>query len=87
MKVPGRKQTKEEAERAEELLEDSRAAQANFKAIDRLDVAYAVKELCRSMATPMGRDEEALKRLTRYLPERLRLAAQFAGGTAHARRS
>ena len=52
-------------------------ARANFLASDRPDIAFAVKELCRSMSSPALRDEEAFKRLARYLLGRPRLVWHF----------
>ena len=41
------------------------------------DIALAVKELCRSMASPTQRDTVALKRLARYLLGRPRVVIHF----------
>ena len=43
------------------------AARANYLAVDRPDVAYAVKEICRKMANPVSGDWQKLVRLGRYL--------------------
>ena len=43
------------------------AARANYLALDRPDIAFATKELCRCFACPNGQALEALKRPTRYL--------------------
>ena len=43
------------------------AARANYLAQDRPDIAYACKEICRSMSTPVEGSWAALKRLARYL--------------------
>jgi len=43
------------------------AARANYLALDRPDMAFAVKELTRSMANPTTYDVTNLKRLARYL--------------------
>merc|ERR1712122_299007 len=43
------------------------AARANYLALDRPEVAYAAKELCRRMSAPRRRDKVALRRLCRYL--------------------
>ena len=63
---------KEEASRYRELV-----ARANFLSMDRPDIAFAVKELCRSMSSPTRRDAEALKRLSRYLHGRPRVILAF----------
>ena len=43
------------------------AARANYLSGDRPDIQYAVKEVCRRMAKPVGGDWEKLIRLGRYL--------------------
>ena len=43
------------------------AARANYLALDRPDLAFAAKELCRRMRSPGKADLEALRRLGRYL--------------------
>jgi len=43
------------------------AATANYLALDRTDIQYAAKEVCRCMSKPTGKDREKLKRLARYL--------------------
>lgn len=43
------------------------AARANYLALDRPDIAYAVKEVCRGMAAPQVRHARQLKRIGRYL--------------------
>ena len=45
------------------------AARANYLSADRPDIMYAVKELCRGMATPSKGHWLKLKRLGRYLIE------------------
>ena len=49
------------------------AARANYLALDRPDVAFAAKELCRAFARPTNDDVVALKHLVRYLCGRPRL--------------
>ena len=49
------------------------AARANYLAMDRPDVGYATKELCRHLSAPTKDSVEALKRLVRYLVGRPRL--------------
>ncbi len=84
LSAPGRKQTKEELDREDVPLEHAaaseyraRTARANFMAVDRPDVSYAVKELCRGMSAPTKRDSEALKRLARYLLVTPRVVLHF----------
>ena len=62
-----------EAEEAEQL-EPARAheyralaARANYLALGRPDLQYAVKEICRGMAPPTVGGRRKLKRLARYL--------------------
>ena len=49
------------------------AARANYLAMDRPDIGYATKELCRHFAKPTKYSVEALKRLVRFLVGRPRL--------------
>ena len=53
------------------------AARANYLANDRVDIQYAVKEICRGMAKPMVRHKRMLKRLARYLVGKPRLVSKF----------
>ena len=57
-------------------------ARANYLSQDRLDIAFAVKELCRQMASPRVCDWNALKRLGRYLVSRPRIICRFAHQSA-----
>ena len=43
------------------------SARANYLAMDRLDIAFSAKELCRRMAAPRQSDLLALRRLACYL--------------------
>lgn len=52
-------------------------ARANYLAPDRVDIAFAAKELAKSMARPKRGDWTRLKRLGRYLSRRLRLQVMF----------
>ena len=52
---------------AEVTLFRATAARANYLALDRPEVAFAAKELCRRMSEPRQRDKVALQRLCRYL--------------------
>ena len=68
----GDKKAMEEEEKSEELggAEATRfravAARANYLAVDRPDVQYAVKEICRKMARPVHGDWQKFVRLGRY---------------------
>jgi hypothetical protein len=78
---------KEDSAKQEEVAEDlSRedctryraiVARANYLALDRADIQYAVKELCRSMSAPTKSDWEKLKRLGRYLVGKPRMVSVF----------
>ena len=52
------------------------AARANYLALDRLDIQFAVKELCRGMANPSRADVGKPRRLARYLRGRPRLVLE-----------
>ena len=54
------------------------AARANFLALDRVDVQYGVKEVCRDMSAPTASSWMKLKRLARYLLEFPRLVWDFS---------
>ena len=56
------------------------AARANYLALDRPDVAFAGKELCREFAHPTTADVEALYHLVRYLTHHPRLTYFFPWG-------
>ena len=53
------------------------AARANFLALDRSDIQYSVKELCRHMASPTTQAWKKLKRLGRYLVRARRVVWRF----------
>ena len=53
------------------------AARANYLALDRPDIQYAVKEVCRSMAIPVRSDLLKLRRLARYLIGRPRMVIDY----------
>ena len=55
----------------------SLAARANYLALDRPDIAFATKELCRAFASPNQQSFLALKRLGRYLTGARRMVWQF----------
>ncbi len=45
----------------------SYAARANYLAMDRPELAYPAKELCRRMKEPVKGDLRALRRIAQYL--------------------
>jgi len=53
------------------------AARANYLSLDRPDLAYAAKELCRRMQHPRQSDLSALRRLVQYLAGSPRLVYQY----------
>ena len=53
------------------------AARANYLALDRPDIQYAVKEVCRGMAKPRKRDWRKLKRLARHLVSHPRTVLRY----------
>jgi hypothetical protein len=53
------------------------AATANFLAMDRPDVQYTAKEICKSMSKPKRKSWAKLKRLARYLVKYPRLVWRF----------
>ena len=55
----------------------SLAARANYLAVDRIDIQYAVKEICRNMSDPTVGDRRKLKRLARYLKAKPRLVSEY----------
>ena len=80
------RETAEEAAQSHEPLEVGEAtrfralaARANFLSLDRPDVQFAVKELCRDMAAPSTGSWQKLKRLARYLVRYPRLVWDFSG--------
>ena len=53
------------------------AARANYLAVDRPDIQYSVKEICRHMSCPFRGDARKLKRLGRYLVGHSRVVMRF----------
>ena len=53
------------------------AARANYLAMDRPDIQYAVKEICRSMAVPTVGAKKNMKSLGRYLVGRPRVVPKY----------
>ena len=52
-------------------------ATANYNSIDRFDIAFAVKELCRMMSSPTEREWNHLVRLGKFLNGRRRAVQLF----------
>ena len=73
MTTSGVKASGDEAQGSEELQGEEAtrfravAARANYLAQDRLDIAYAAKEVCRHMVKPTKDSWTALKRLGIFL--------------------
>ena len=55
----------------------SLAARLNFLSIDRVDIQFACKEICRSMSSPKRSDWEKVKKLGRYLKRNPRHVVWF----------
>ena len=55
----------------------SLAARANYLAMDRADLQFAVKELCRQMSRPTASAWRKLIRVGKYLVHRPRLVIDF----------
>ena len=79
MATPGVKTSFQEFE-ADQPLEEKlhipfrgSAARGNYLSADRIDIQFAAKEICRSMATPTTLSWKALKRVARYLSGKPRL--------------
>jgi hypothetical protein len=53
------------------------AARLNYLAVDRPDIQYGVKEICRGMAVPLVRHDKMLKRMARYLLDKPILVITF----------
>ena len=53
------------------------AARANYLALDRPDIQFATKEICRAMSNPTKSDWLKLKRLGRFLIDAKRLVAKY----------
>ena len=72
--VPFLRETKEELakedhELSPEVATEFRglAARANYLSLDRVDIQFATKEICRDMASPKASSLSKMKRLARYL--------------------
>jgi len=83
--TPGGEEEKgwEEEEDSEELDPEgatrfrAMAARANYLALDRADIQYAVKELCRCMSKPTVGGKKKLKRVARYLVGKPRMVWRY----------
>ena len=53
------------------------AARANYLALNRMDLQYATKEVCRGMAAPTRGHVKKLRRLIRYLIEAPRVVTEY----------
>ena len=53
------------------------AARADYLALDRMDLQYATKEVCRGMAAPTRGHVKKLRRLIRYLIEAPRVVTEY----------
>jgi hypothetical protein len=53
------------------------AARINYLAMDRSDLQFAAKDLCRKMANPEAKDWEKAQRIARYLKFRPRAVLEF----------
>ena len=53
------------------------AARPNYLALDRMDLQYATKEVCRGMAAPTRGHIKKLRRLIRYLIEAPRVVTEY----------
>jgi hypothetical protein len=53
------------------------AARANYLALDRADIQYAAKEICRGMSAPTAGHLKKLRRLARYLVSVPRVVWEF----------
>jgi hypothetical protein len=58
------------------------AARMNYLAVDRPDLSFATKEICKCMSDPMQHDWEKLKRVARYLIKVPSLSALFPWGNS-----
>ena len=83
-KLPGNKDEGNTKEDCEELLEGHDAsmyrahvARMNYLGADRPDIAFAVKELSRSMSSPTKGSWSKLKKLVKYLKEHPRVTIEY----------
>ena len=62
---------------AERSLFRAASARGNYLAVDRIDIVFSAKELCRRMSVPRVSDLTALRRLAKYLLGAPRLVQRF----------
>ena len=55
------------------------AATLNYLSLDRSDIQYAAKEVCRTMSQPRQSGWKKIKRLARYLKDNPRMVWKFGG--------
>ena len=72
-----REENEEELNKEEATAFRSTAARGNYLGSDRVDIQYAVKEVCRGMAKPTKGDQKKMKRLGRYIVKCPRLVWKF----------
>ena len=83
VKTPGAKEEVATEDGDRELDEHERkvfrpgAARANYLAMDRPDLTFVAKELCRRMASPRQRDMDALLRLAKYVAVEARTVCHY----------
>ena len=83
MATPGVRPTSEQIQGDEPLKKElhtafrGAAARANYLALDRLDLQFGAKEICRWMASPTELSWTALKRLCRFLVGLPRLVYRY----------
>jgi len=82
--VPIVKETKEEVVEVEVELDShvatefrGLAARANYLSLDRPDIQFATKEICREMARPTEKGMLKMKRLARYLLQFPRVVLEY----------
>jgi len=87
--LTGAKAAVEDEELADRKLSEERsrwyrsiAATLNYMALDRPDIGFAVKEICRSMSAPSELDLVKLKKLGRYLVEVGNISVTFSWNCA-----
>ena len=87
---PGVKSSTDEAEKGSAplvgeavTLYRSGVAWCNYLSVDRPDIPFETKELCRSMSRPTELDMTALKHLCRYLKGRPRLVQKIPSVVIH----
>ena len=86
--VLSREEEEEEESSADRVLSEEEcslfraaAARSNYLALDRIDIVFAAKELCRRMAVPRQIDLVALRRLASYLVGTPRVVQRYPGSS------